>query len=38
MVKVAKAMEREVGGRLLFELQIETPQSILGTDGTALVA
>jgi citrate lyase beta subunit len=38
MVRVAKAMEREVGGRLLFELQIETPQSILGTDGTALVA
>ncbi len=26
------------GGRLGFEIQIETPQSILGPDGTALVA
>ncbi|AXH98220.1 aldolase [Ornithinimicrobium avium] len=26
------------GGRLRFEIQVETPQSVLGPDGTALVA
>lgn len=38
MVMAAERIEKEVDGRLLFELQIETPQSILGPDGTALVA
>ena len=38
MVLAAERIEKEVEGRLLFELQIETPQSILGPDGTALVA
>jgi citrate lyase beta subunit len=41
MVAVCAAVERAHGisaGRLGFEVQIETPQSILGADGTALVA
>lgn len=41
MVSVCKELERAHGlrpGELRFEIQIETPQSILGTDGTATVA
>ncbi|GAB3292016.1 DUF6986 family protein [Parasphingorhabdus pacifica] len=41
MVLASEWLEREHGldaGRLRFEIQVETPQSILGADGTALVA
>jgi len=41
MVEVCDAVEQAHGlapGRLGFEIQVETPQSILGPDGTALVA
>ena len=41
MVELAEGLEDSLGldpGALRFELQIETPQSILGPDGTALVA
>ncbi|MFN2561692.1 MAG: aldolase [Jatrophihabitans sp.] len=39
MVYVCEQLERELGvSRLRFEIQVETPQSILGPDGTALVA
>jgi citrate lyase beta subunit len=41
LVHVAGRLEADLGlasGALRFELQIETPQSILGPDGTALVA
>ncbi|GAA3832952.1 DUF6986 family protein [Nocardioides panacisoli] len=41
MVVVLETLERAHGlaaGRLPFEIQVETPQSILGADGTALVA
>jgi citrate lyase beta subunit len=37
MVHVCSVLERE-GLDLRFEVQVETPQSILGPDGTALVA
>jgi citrate lyase beta subunit len=41
MVVLVSRLEEQLGlpaGSLRFELQIETPQSILGPDGTALVA
>ncbi|MEO5853891.1 MAG: aldolase, partial [Nocardioides sp.] len=41
MVVLLATLESELGlpdRRLRFEIQVETPQSILGTDGTALVA
>ncbi|TCC45471.1 aldolase [Kribbella pittospori] len=41
MMLVLDAVEAEHGvpaGSLKFEIQVETPQSILGSDGTALVA
>ncbi|CAM3688847.1 DUF6986 domain-containing protein [Tsukamurella strandjordii] len=41
MVVVAEQLEAALGlppGRLRFEVQVETPQAILGTDGTAPVA
>lgn len=41
MVVACEWLEQEHGlpeGRLGFEIQVETPQSILGADGTALVA
>jgi hypothetical protein len=41
MVELCDALEVEYGlapGRLRFEIQIETPQAILGADGTATVA
>src|SRR6478735_1365423 len=41
LVHVAARLESELGlneGALRFEIQVETPQSILGPDGTALVA
>lgn len=41
MVHACGVLERELGlaeGALRFEIQVETPQSILGPDGTALVA
>ncbi|WP_406049339.1 DUF6986 family protein [Kribbella sp. NBC_00889] len=41
MMLVLDAVEAERGvpaGSLKFEIQVETPQSILGSDGTALVA
>ncbi len=41
MVRVCEQLERVHGlgaGSLRFEIQIETPQSILGADGTATVA
>ncbi|MGH3346828.1 MAG: DUF6986 family protein, partial [Nocardioides sp.] len=31
-------VERELGGRLLFEVQVETPQSVLGPDGRVLLS
>jgi hypothetical protein len=41
MVKVTEALENAHGlasGSLRFEIQVETPQAVLGPDGTALVA
>ena len=39
MVTVLAALEREYGvPELKFEIQVETPQAILGSDGTALIA
>lgn len=41
LVHVAARLESELGladGALRFEIQVETPQSILGPDGSALVA
>jgi citrate lyase beta subunit len=41
MVAVAGGLEESLGldaGALRFEIQVETPQSVLGPDGTALVA
>lgn len=41
MVRICEELERAHGlrpGSLRFEIQIETPQSILGADGTATVA
>ncbi len=39
MVFVCEQVEKDLGTeRLRFEIQVETPQSILGPDGTALVA
>ena len=39
MVEICAALESELAiSRLPFEIQVETPQAILGADGTALVA
>ncbi|WP_405070449.1 aldolase/citrate lyase family protein [Kribbella sp. NBC_01510] len=39
MVMVLEALEVEYGAsELKFEIQVETPQAILGSDGTALIA
>ncbi|MCU1659811.1 MAG: hypothetical protein JWO57_4467, partial [Pseudonocardiales bacterium] len=39
MVAVCEALETSYGvGPLRFELQVETPQAVLGADGTALIA
>lgn len=41
MVEVCARFEQELGlseGALRFEIQVETPQSVLGADGTATVA
>ena len=39
MVEICAALESELGiARLPFELQVETPQAVLGADGTALIA
>jgi citrate lyase beta subunit len=41
MVHLAERLEAGLGlgeGALVFEIQVETPQSVLGPDGTALVA
>ena len=39
MVELCAALESELSmSRLPFELQVETPQAVLGADGTALVA
>ncbi len=39
MVEVCAALESELGvARVPFEIQVETPQAVLGADGTALVA
>jgi citrate lyase beta subunit len=39
MVRLCAALEQEHGvDRLPFEIQVETPQAILGPDGTALIA
>ena len=39
MVEICAALESELGfARLPFEIQVETPQAVLGADGTALVA
>ena len=39
MVLVLEALEREYGvPELAFEIQVETPQAILGSDGTTLIA
>ena len=38
MVELCAALERAYGIELRFELQVETPQAILGADGTALIA
>jgi citrate lyase beta subunit len=38
MVLACEWLEKEVDGRLGFEVQVETPQSVLAADGTALVA
>ncbi|MPZ61215.1 MAG: 2-oxo-4-hydroxy-4-carboxy-5-ureidoimidazoline decarboxylase [Propionibacteriales bacterium] len=41
MVHVCERLERAHGladGRLRFEIQVETPQAVVGADGTALVA
>jgi citrate lyase beta subunit len=39
MVRLCAALESEHGiDRLPFEIQVETPQAILGPDGTALIA
>ena len=38
MVLVCERLEEELDGRLEFEMQVETPQSVLGADGTALLA
>jgi citrate lyase beta subunit len=39
MVEICAALESELGfARLRFEIQVETPQAVLGADGTALVA
>ncbi|HET8604786.1 MAG TPA: aldolase, partial [Marmoricola sp.] len=39
MVAACEVLERDLGvGPLRFEIQVETPQSILGADGTVLVA
>jgi citrate lyase beta subunit len=39
MVYVCQQVEKDLGiDRLRFEIQVETPQSILGPDGSALVA
>jgi len=39
MIVVLAALEREYGvPELKFEIQVETPQAILGSDGTALIA
>jgi len=39
MVVVLETLEREYAvPRLVFEIQVETPQAILGSDGTALIA
>ena len=39
MVVVLEALELEYGAsELKFEIQVETPQAILGSDGTALIA
>ncbi len=37
MVLVCERLEKELDGRLAFEIQVETPQSVLGADGTALL-
>ena len=37
-LEVVESAHGLTSGSLLFELQVETPQSILGADGTALVA
>ena len=39
MVEICAALESELAmSRLPFEIQVETPQAVLGADGTALVA
>ncbi len=39
MTDLCAALEAEHGlGRLPFEIQVETPQAVLGADGTALIA
>ena len=39
MVEICAALESELAvARLPFEIQVETPQAVLGADGTALVA
>ena len=38
MVLVGEHLEKELHGRLEFEVQVETPQSVMAADGTALVA
>jgi citrate lyase beta subunit len=41
MARLCAALEQEHGlapGRLVFEVQVETPQLILGADGTAVIA
>ena len=38
MVELCAALERAYRVELRFELQVETPQAILGADGTALIA
>jgi citrate lyase beta subunit len=38
MVHVCSELDAGLGTTLRFEIQVETPQSILGPDGTALVA
>ncbi|MCK0113448.1 aldolase [Ornithinimicrobium sp. F0845] len=38
MAHVCERLEEHLGGRLQFEVQVETPQSVLGADGRVLLA
>ena len=38
MVLACDRLEQDLDGRLRFEVQVETPQSVMAADGTALVA